>query len=179
LTGIRTGLHHRPILSPTNMHWRAKRDPKAYVVSLSSPFYGRECRWAMLGEFKPKGPKGDARIVCSPARNSRIVGPNEPARIPPQLHCSFERGILIEPFLLLSCPAKFRTSNQLVCFQPSIGTKLKGRVIVKPVPNSALPKSQKWLQYPSSYANWAGLPPADCLITFVGSWKAPLVDPEL
>jgi len=25
---------------------------------LSSPFYGRACRWAMLGELKPKGPKG-------------------------------------------------------------------------------------------------------------------------
>ena len=23
-----------------------------------SPFYGRACRWAMLGELKPKGPKG-------------------------------------------------------------------------------------------------------------------------
>ena len=25
---------------------------------LCSPFYGRACRWAMLGELKPKGPKG-------------------------------------------------------------------------------------------------------------------------
>ena len=26
-----------------------------------SPFYGRACRWAMLGELKPKGPKGGRR----------------------------------------------------------------------------------------------------------------------
>jgi len=25
---------------------------------LCSPFYGRACRWAMLGDLKPKGPKG-------------------------------------------------------------------------------------------------------------------------
>jgi hypothetical protein len=25
---------------------------------LRSPFYGRACRWAMLGELKPEGPKG-------------------------------------------------------------------------------------------------------------------------
>jgi len=31
---------------------------------LCSPFYGRACRWAMLGELKPKGPAQlDTRVV--------------------------------------------------------------------------------------------------------------------
>ena len=40
-------------LSPLHepLHWRAKRDPKAKCI-LCSPFYGRACRWAMLGEIK-------------------------------------------------------------------------------------------------------------------------------
>ena len=33
---------------------------------LCSPFYGRACRWAMLGELKSKGPKG-ARSECGRA----------------------------------------------------------------------------------------------------------------
>jgi hypothetical protein len=32
--------------------------PKGSLASICSPFYGRACCWAMLGEFKPKGPKG-------------------------------------------------------------------------------------------------------------------------
>ena len=30
---------------------------------LCSPFHGRACRWAMLGELKPKGPKGEREIT--------------------------------------------------------------------------------------------------------------------
>ena len=53
-----------PPLSPLHepLYWRAKCDPKAYFF-LCSPFYGRACRWAMLGESKPKGPKGPGTPV--------------------------------------------------------------------------------------------------------------------
>ena len=30
---------------------------------LYSPFYGRACRWAMLGKFKPQGPEGCRRVA--------------------------------------------------------------------------------------------------------------------
>ena len=33
------------------------RDPKAKKCFICSRFYGRACRWAMLGELKPKGRK--------------------------------------------------------------------------------------------------------------------------
>ena len=38
---------------------------------LCSPFYGRACRWAMLGELKPEGPKGRCHLhleilYCTP-----------------------------------------------------------------------------------------------------------------
>ena len=40
-------------LSPLHepLHWKAKRDPKAKMLSLCSPFYVRACRWAMFGEI--------------------------------------------------------------------------------------------------------------------------------
>ena len=52
-------------LSPLHelLHWRAKRDPKAKCF-LCSPFYGRACRWAVLGELKSKGPKGITPYKC-------------------------------------------------------------------------------------------------------------------
>ena len=31
------------------------------------PFYGRACRWAMFGEFKPKGPKGTTPFALAHA----------------------------------------------------------------------------------------------------------------
>ena len=35
---------------------------------LCSPFYGRACRWAILGELKPKGPKGPLPVRTRRAR---------------------------------------------------------------------------------------------------------------
>ena len=40
----------------------AIRKQKCFICS---PCYGRACRWAMLGELKPKGPKGH-RTLSSP-----------------------------------------------------------------------------------------------------------------
>ena len=44
---------------------------------LCSPFYGRACRWAMLGELKPKGPKGSTtdgvlKPCSAPGRRSML-----------------------------------------------------------------------------------------------------------
>ena len=33
---------------------------------LCSPFHGRACRWAMVGELKPKGPKGRMDLSAYP-----------------------------------------------------------------------------------------------------------------
>ena len=51
------------------LHWRAKRDPKVKMLFLQS-FLRKACRWAMLGELKPKGPKGSTFL----ASQGRVVG---------------------------------------------------------------------------------------------------------
>ena len=41
-----------------------------------SPFYGRACRWAMLGELKPKGPIGLSPIkimLCSKLHRQKAL----------------------------------------------------------------------------------------------------------
>ena len=42
---------------------------------LFSPFYGRTCRWAMLGELKPKGPTGSNRILLVPTQQNHPLSP--------------------------------------------------------------------------------------------------------
>ena len=44
-----------PLHEPLHGELKAIRKKKCF---LCSPFHGRACRWAMLGELKPKGPKG-------------------------------------------------------------------------------------------------------------------------
>ena len=44
-----------PLHEPLHGELNAIRKQKCF---LCSPFYGRACRWAMVGELKPKGPKG-------------------------------------------------------------------------------------------------------------------------
>ena len=59
--------------------------------ALCSPFYGRTCRWAILGELKPKGPKGPAFLMgigiqlLADARQRRKASPRP--SYPPSLVC--------------------------------------------------------------------------------------------
>ena len=95
-----------------------------------------------------------ARSTVVPRRPARFPSPCAgPARIPPQLHRSFERGFKSSLSFFLSCPSKCRISNEFACFKVSIGTKFKGRVIVKFCPHFDFPERRKWLQRPSSYAD--------------------------
>ena len=52
-------------ISGVRLSWKLEepKGPKTESKNafLCSPFYGRACRWAMLGELKPKGPKGHCR----------------------------------------------------------------------------------------------------------------------
>jgi len=50
-----------PLVSGVRLCWELK-EPEGlkgldhYQCFFCSPFYGRACRWAMVGELKPKGP---------------------------------------------------------------------------------------------------------------------------
>ena len=47
-----------------------------------SPFYGRACRWAMLGELKPEGPQGDYCPVPAGWQHPKPQTPNPKPQTP-------------------------------------------------------------------------------------------------
>ena len=117
-----------------------------------------------------------ARSTVVPRRPARFPSLCAgPARILPQLHRSFERGFTSSLSFFLTCPSERRISNELACFEVSIGTKLKGRVIITFLPHFDFPERRKWLRCPSSCADWSRLPSADFLVTSRGAGAEPLL----
>jgi len=57
---------------------------QAYGRTRGRPFYGRACRWAMLGESKPKGPKG----ACPSSRVSQLAASQTALRVTPVISYS-------------------------------------------------------------------------------------------
>ena len=57
---------------------------RKHKCCICSPFYGRACRWAMLGELKPKGPKGGLGLGVEEMRTWPGGGCRlrEPGRVP-------------------------------------------------------------------------------------------------
>ena len=71
-----------------------------------------------------------ARSTVMPRRPARFPSPCAgPARIPPQLHRSFERGFKSSLSFFLSCPSKCRISNEFACFRPTPHGQSATRVI--------------------------------------------------
>ena len=85
---IAMGLHTGTRPPPKKSLWTGELTAiQKHQCCLCSPFYGRACRWAMLGELKPKGPEEKER---TPYPELRIPNPSPlhrhgaPHRHPPR-----------------------------------------------------------------------------------------------
>jgi hypothetical protein len=143
--------------------------------------YARAAAALMPAASPSRSARTMARSTSVPRRPARFPGPcADPARIPPQVHRSFERGFKPRIFAFVSCPAKCRMSIQFACFKVSIGTNFSGRVIVNSTSQIAFPREPKMAQMPIFVRRLGGVPIGRFPRHFVGSWsEAPLVDPEL
>ena len=60
-------------ISGVRLSWKLERPkgPEGPKCFLCSPFYGKACRWAKLGELKPKGPKRELTSGTDPGLDLR------------------------------------------------------------------------------------------------------------
>jgi hypothetical protein len=117
-----------------------------------------------------------ARSTVVPPSPAQFPGPCvDPARIPPHMQRSFERGFRSSCSFFLSCPFTCRISNEFACFKVSIGTKLKRRVIVDSNSHTAFSREPTMAPMPIFVRRLAGFPPADFLVTSWGAGASPLL----
>ena len=92
---------------------------------LCSPFYGRACRWVMLGELKPKGPKGPQPLTPKQVWGSRGARGQAQGLFPPREREIFIYNLLVRVHLIIemSRPAlrhgRLNSPFQVALYLPS------------------------------------------------------------